>query len=281
MNSDSNKVPGILRRMIDGIMKPGLLVSVSYWYHLVIFLRSPSLAFRDFSSFRHRAFSRLWAVLGGLMSKELHGDTADRLKSASGMILDVGPGTGEIINRLNSDLITKAYGVEPAVDMHPALLKNIQECGLDGKYEILACGAEPQSLIPELERRGLLKSQSRETEGIFDAILCIRVLCGIPKQQETINELYRLLKPDGRLIFYEHIANPWPGRGASIVGYILQKFWLAAGWNLMMGGCELNRDTVSALKKAPAGHGMWKKTDIVYWDTWNAVPFVVGEMVKG
>ncbi len=48
----------------------------------------------------------------------------------------------------------------------------------------------------------------------------------------------------------------------------------------MLGGCELNRDTVSALKKAPAEPASWKKTDIVYWDTWNAVPFVVGEMVK-
>ncbi len=213
------------------------------------------------------------------MSKELHGDTADRLKSAHGMILDLGPGTGEMMSRLNPDLITKAYGIEPARDMHPALQKSIEKCGLDGKYEILACGAEPESLVPELEKRGMFQSQGGSSEGLFDTILCIRVLCGVPKQQETINELYRLLKPGGRLIFYEHIASPWPERG-SVVGYVLQKIWLLAGWNLMMGGCELNRDTVSALKKAPAGQENWKKTDIVYWDTWNALPFVVGEMVK-
>jgi SAM-dependent methyltransferase len=212
------------------------------------------------------------------MSQELEGSTFDLLQTAGGVVLDVGPGTGEMLCRLNPELIKKAYGVEPAVDMHQALQKNIDKNGLDGKYDILACGAEPATLIPALDKKGLLKTEGQSREGVFDAILCIRVLCGVPNQQETVNELYNLLKPGGRLIVCEHIASPWPKFG-SIVGYILQKFWILAGWNLLMGGCKLNRDTVRALETAGGVNG-WKKFDIVYCNPWDPIPFIAGELVK-
>ncbi len=124
------------------------------------------------------------------MSKELHGDIGERMKSASGVVLDLGPGTGEMMGWLdprshNESLWCRAL---PSICIR-RFAKKIDECGLDGKYDILACGAEPESLIPELERRGILESQRGSGEGVFDTILCIRVLCGIPKQRETINEL--------------------------------------------------------------------------------------------
>jgi hypothetical protein len=55
------------------------------------------------------------------MSQELQGSTFDLLQIAGGVVLDVGPGTREILHWLNLELIKKAYGVEPAVDIHQAL----------------------------------------------------------------------------------------------------------------------------------------------------------------
>lgn len=215
------------------------------------------------------------------MSQQLEGNTFDLLKTASGVVLDVGPGTGEILCRLNPELISQAYGAEPAVDMHPALQKNIENNGLTGKYTILACGAEPASLIPALDSQALLKLDGRSSEGVFDTILCIRVLCSVPNQQETVNGLYGLLKPGGRLILCEHVASPWPSQG-SLAAWILQKFWILAGWNFFMGGCKLNRDLVGALKAASAGGQKgWKAFDIGYWEIWHPIPFIVGELVKG
>ncbi|KAH8664647.1 S-adenosyl-L-methionine-dependent methyltransferase [Xylariales sp. PMI_506] len=214
------------------------------------------------------------------MSKDVHGDIEARLKSANGLVLDLGPGTGEMLSRMGTERITKIYGAEPAVDMHATLRANVAKIsGLDGKYEVLACGAEPESLVPALDKAGLISSSSA-SDGVFDTILCIRVLCGVPRQQETIEGLYRLLKPGGRMIIYEHVVSPWPAKGSSVLGYILQKVWYLAGWNLMMGGCEINRDTVSALTKAGAAQGGWKKVDLKYWDAWNAAPWIVGELVK-
>ncbi|OBT53756.1 hypothetical protein VE04_05050 [Pseudogymnoascus sp. 24MN13] len=272
--------PPLFERFLASVLKPAGLICYCYYYLLITFLQWPLLAFQDLQAFRHRAFSRVWGKVGAELSQQLEGNTFDMLKTASGVVLDVGPGTGEILCRLDPALITKAYGVEPAVDMHPALQKNINKAGLAGKYEIVSCGAEPATLIPALDKLALLKTEGRSNEGIFDTILCIRVLCSVPNQQDTVNELYRLLKPGGRLIVCEHIASPWPGR-ASVVAWILQKLWILAGWNVLMGGCKLNRGTVGALEAAGGGDRKgWKKIDIGYWETWHPIPFVVGELVK-
>jgi SAM-dependent methyltransferase len=219
------------------------------------------------------------------MSQKLHGDIDRRLATASGVVLDVGPGTGEMLSRMDASKMTKAYGVEPAVDMHAALRLNAAKNGFGAdKYEIIAAGAEPESLIPALHGAGLAVAGAGAGEGVFDTVLCVRVLCGVPRPQETVDELYRLLKPGGRMIVYEHVASPFPQvEGSTRLGYVMQRFWAWAGWNRMMGGCEIDRDTVGVLKRAGGSDSKskgWETVDLGYWDSWNAVPFIVGELVK-
>lgn len=206
------------------------------------------------------------------------GDSMDLLAAASGVVLDLGPGTGELLYRFNPELIVKAYGPEPAIDMHPALQKNIDKAGLTGKYEILTSGAEPDSLIPALAKKGVIKAEGLSTDGIFDTICCIRVLCGIPHTEETIKELYRLLKPGGKMIVAEHVVSPWPRKG-SVLGFIMQKVLLLFGWNLWMGGCNVNKDTLSMLEKAGGKNG-WKEFNLRYVASWSAIPFIVGKLIK-
>jgi SAM-dependent methyltransferase len=211
------------------------------------------------------------------MSEDMPGNTMDLLATASGVVLDLGPGTGDLIRRFNPDLIVKAYGPEPAVDMHSALQKNIDKAGLTGKYEILAAGAEPESLVPALAKKGVIKADGLSSEGIFDTICCTRVLCAVPQTEETIMELYRLLKPGGKIIVAEHVVSPWPRRG-SIFGFLMQKVLLLMGWNLWMC-CTLNNDTLSMFQKAGGRYG-WKQFDLRYASSWHPVPFIVGTLVK-
>jgi SAM-dependent methyltransferase len=212
------------------------------------------------------------------MSQQLAGNTFELLATASGTVLDLGPGTGCLLDKFNPVLIDKAYGAEPAVDMHSKLQGNIDATHLSEKYKILQCGAEPTSLIPALAKEGLLDADGHASEGIFDTIVCIRVLCSVPNQQDTINELYRLLKPGGRFIVSEHVTSPWPKLG-SLEGYLLQKFWAYFGWNVLMGGCKLNKDTIRAFQRAGGENG-WKSFELTYYNPWYPVPFVVGEIVK-
>src|ERR1700712_3851281 len=110
------------------------------------------------------------------MSAEMPANTRALMSPASGVVLDIGPGTGELVHTFKPAQITKVYGPEPAVDMHPALLANIKKAGLEDKYVVLAAGAEPATLIPALAKSGLIKANGGGNEGLFDTIMCIRVL---------------------------------------------------------------------------------------------------------
>jgi SAM-dependent methyltransferase len=212
------------------------------------------------------------------MSQEMPGNTMELIWSASGVVLDLGPGIGALVHHFDRSKITKAYGPEPAVDMHPKLQESIDKAGLTEKYEILSAGAEAETLIPALAKKGIIKTDGSTSNGLFDTIVCTRVLCGVPRQEETIEQLYRLLKPGGRMIICEHVISPWPTMGSPL-GWLVQRIWILAGWNFWMGGCTLNRDTVLALKKA-AGEKGWKRFDLKYSDPWHSIPFVVGTLEK-
>lgn len=213
------------------------------------------------------------------MSQEFAGQ--ELLATAKGVVLDLGPGTGECLRLFTPSLITTAYGPEPAVDMHPALQANIDKSGLNGKYEILAAGAEPDSLIPALAKKGVFAVSGISSEGVFDTILCTRVLCGVPHTEETIQQLFRLLKPGGRMIVSEHVTSPWPMRNpvSGVFGFVMQKVLILLGWNFWMGGCTLNKKTFQMLVDA-GGQGGWANVDVQYARSWHTVPFVVGILTK-
>jgi SAM-dependent methyltransferase len=212
------------------------------------------------------------------MSEELPGNTMELIKTASGVVLDIGPADGSLLHLFDPSKIAMAYGPEPAVDMHPRMRENIQRAGLTGKYEPLAAGAEPESLVPALASVRLIKADGSTSEGIFDTVIATRVLCGVHNPEETAKLLFTLLKSGGRMLICEHVTAPWPTVGTPL-GYVTQTVYWALGWNFWMGGCTINRDTVKSLKIAGGDHG-WKQFDLKFINAWHPVPFVVGVLVK-
>lgn len=220
------------------------------------------------------------------MSVEMPGPIDNLLSNVSGVVLDIGPGSGEMLSRFNPSKITTMYGAEPAADLHPGLLRNAEKAGFKGKYKSLLCGGEPESLIPALAKSGVLepsysdvtRGQQRpkqDEEGIFDEIMCIRVLCGVPHPQDTIRGLYGLLKPGGRLVVCEHVVNPWRTEGW-ILARLAQTVFTLLGWPFFMGGCELQRKTGQYLKDA----GEWESVKLQYMEPRTVIPFLVGELRK-
>jgi len=243
---------------------------------------NPLLVIQDFQTFKHKAFAKLWAVYGQGMSEEMPLGTIELLRSASGVVLDVGPGTGTQLHLFNPNTIEKIYGVEPAVDMHPELRRNAEKAGLGNKYEIIAAGAEVNSLIPALAKKKLLQNYSEDkyqSTGVFDTVVCCRVLCGVPKPAQTVEGLYRCLKPGGRMLICEHVVNPWPDSG-SLIGAVLQRVYMILGWSYFMGGCTLDRDTGKLLRNVAKQDGGWEKFDVKCQESWACLPFIVGELVK-
>jgi SAM-dependent methyltransferase len=244
----------------------------------VIFIeRHPTKLF-NMSEIRFQSFARLWIYNGEAMSEEMPGPIDELLSRCQGVILDIGPGSGELLRRFNTDKISAIYGAEPAAALHPGLLKNAKKAGFGDRYHALLCGGEPESLIPALHKSGILKvtgTGGTAEAGIFDEICCLRVLCGVPHPQETIKGLYALLKPGGRMVVCEHVVNPWRTEG-SVPARFMQMVYTLGGWPFFMGGCELQRHTLEFLREA----GEWEKFDLKFVGPKDGIPFVVGELVK-
>ncbi|ORY18841.1 hypothetical protein BCR34DRAFT_621323 [Clohesyomyces aquaticus] len=269
---------------VPTVLRPGILLTKAiYHFTMAIFEtifteRSPSSLF-NLTLLRHKSFARLWIANGEAMTIQMPGPLDALLSTSRGVILDIGPGSGEILPRFNSAQISAMYGAEPAIDLHPGLLRNAEKNGLGGKYHALVCGGEPESLIPALHKSGILSSGSGGGEGVFDEICCIRVLCGVPRPRETIRGLYGLLKPGGRMVVCEHVVNPWRTPEGSVVGRLAQVVYTLLGWPFFMGGCELQRHTPEFLTEA-AGKDGWASESFEYVEPTNAFPFYVGELRK-
>ncbi len=68
-------------------------------------------------------------------------------------------------------------------------------------------------------------------------------LCSVPKPRQALEEIRRVLKPSGQLLFVEHGAAPDPGVA----------FWqdrLTQVWKRIAGGCHLNRNISQLLREA-------------------------------
>ncbi|EKG17939.1 Methyltransferase type 11 [Macrophomina phaseolina MS6] len=228
----------------------------------------------QFSKVRDRAFSRFWTAYGEFMSEGMSEDATNLLRDVRGTVLDVGPGSGDLAIYFNASQLTHVYGVEPAGKLHDKLRANVKRAGLQDKYSVLHCGAQPESLIPALADAGLF---AHGAEGIFDEICCMRVLCGVPRPEETVRGLYKLLKPGGKLVVHEHVANPWRQNG-SLFARALQTIYGWMGWGLFLG-CRLNTPTKDILLKAGGKDG-WSKVALMDLEMWSVLPYCTGYLIK-
>lgn len=152
----------------------------------------------SYGAFQHAWFGRFWKWFGPLSTEQGRVSVEPLLKSADGVVLDIGPGNGQWLYLFaagKNSKITKIYGVEPNTEHHAALRESIVRAGLDGVYEILSVGAE------DLRSCGI-------QEGSIDTIATIQVLCSVPGPQKIVKSLYPYLKPGGRWLVYEHIRTP-------------------------------------------------------------------------
>ncbi|KAL4913855.1 S-adenosyl-L-methionine-dependent methyltransferase [Aspergillus aurantiobrunneus] len=208
------------------------------------------------------------------------------LAQASGVVLDVGPGTGTQMPLLKRPGIKAIYGAEPCAGLHGELRKRAADEGLGGKYTILPCSVVQRELEGELEKVGLLDSTTTTIRarggavGVFDTIVTVRVLCSVPEFERTVEELYALLKPGGKMLVVEHVVNPWRTAKGSILARVLQGVYHLFGWRWVMGDCCLNRDTEGVLKRVAAGDGGWESADVERWFESTCMAYIAGVFVK-
>ncbi|RMD44269.1 hypothetical protein DV735_g809, partial [Chaetothyriales sp. CBS 134920] len=194
--------------------------------------------------------------------------------------------------------VRKIYGAEPCVPLHKAVLASARKAGLaDGVYEVVAASAERESLLAGLAKAGVFDvdgGKEKEKEkgglgGVFDTIVCVRVLCSVEDVEETCETLYALLKPGGKLLFVEHVVNPWQTPKGSRLARVMQTVYSLLGWSFFVGSCHLTRNTGQILVNTPkryqerrngSGPTAWREVQLDTHFGWSALPFTSGTLVK-
>jgi len=135
--------------------------------------------------------------------------------AAEGQVLEVGIGSGVNLP-LYSVNVTRVLGLEPS----PKLIE-------------LAGQAARQASVPTVLLNGTAEQIPLEDRSV-DTVVMTWVGCSIPDPGRALQEMRRVLRPGGRLLFVEHGRSPelgverWQDR-------------LTPMWQRLSSGCHLNR----------------------------------------
>ena len=144
------------------------------------------------------------------------------LGGARGAVLEIGGGTGANLPHYGD--VARVTVVEPDPFMRRRLLTKSRAARVP--VEVSAAGAEALPF----------------PDGCFDTVVSTLVLCTVPDQDLALGEIRRVLRPDGRLLFIEHVRASgsmarWQDRIEPL-------------WRRLLAGCHPNRDTVAAIGRA-------------------------------
>lgn len=118
-----------------------------------------------------------------------------------------------------------------------------------------------QRLKPHIQLRAGVAESLPFEDGSLDWALCTLVLCSVQQPERSLQELRRVLKPQGELLFLEHVRGQgWKGRLHD---------WCTPWWSWLVHGCHLNRATGDALQR------QFVVEDIEHLEI-ASVPFVFG-----
>jgi SAM-dependent methyltransferase len=150
------------------------------------------------------------------------------------------------------------YAVDPNPCYGDNIATKLKKLDLQDKYKLLVCGIEDSEI---LRKEGV-------SEGSMDTVLSIQVLCSVGDVKSVMKEVWKLLKPGGSFVFWEHVKNK-----DTTTALAQSKYWLShcgcaleaacranlriacinPAWSTLIGCC-LNRDIMSDILSA----GEWE-----------------------
>jgi ubiquinone/menaquinone biosynthesis C-methylase UbiE len=169
-------------------------------------------------------FSRLYDPAMAPLEKHFLHELRERLVGkAYGNVLEIGSGTG--LNFPIYKQVEKVVAIEPNLFMREKSL--LRAKGAEVQIEVVAGDAGNLPFAND----------------VFDTAICTLVICTVPDPNQVLQELRRVVKPGGVVLFIEHVRFTGSGLGH------LQD-WLTPLWRHLCDGCYLNRNTLDLVKSA-------------------------------
>lgn len=170
---------------------------------------------------------------------------------AAGNVLEIGIGSGLNLPYYNTTQVDRITGIDPSPEMWEL---NAWDGDIDLEY--MKASAE------ELQFK----------DNTFDSVVCTYTLCSIPDPNKALQEIKRVLKPEGKFIFTEHGLAP--DEKVSKIQNRINPFWKKVG-----GGCHLNRNIESLISNNNMNFQTidkmyipgWKPASFNYWGVASAM----------
>jgi ubiquinone/menaquinone biosynthesis C-methylase UbiE len=170
------------------------------------------------------------------------------LSSASGRVLEIGAGTGLNVAHY-PDGIAELVLTEPDEAMRRRLTRRLER-----HRRVARIVDAPAERLPL-------------ADASVDTVVSTLVLCTVNDPERTLGEIARVLRPDGQLLFVEHV------RASSRFLAACQDYLLKP-WRGFAGGCHCNRPTVELMRAC----GFAIAADEVVW---RGMPAIVHPLIAG
>lgn len=198
----------------------------------------------------HRLFAFCFAHLAP-RAERLDGALGHRrelLAHARGRVVEIGSGTGLNLPHY-PEAVTQVVATEPDPHMRRRLAKAV------------AFAPRPVAVVDAVAERLPFADRA------FDTAVASLVLCSVDDPGASLAELRRVLRPDGRLLVYEHVRAEDPRRAA-------RQDLLERPWGLVGAGCHPNRATPHAVEAAGFVWEELRRFEMP--GLWLAAPHVLG-----
>lgn len=159
-------------------------------------------------------------------SKPIARQRAKIVPQASGLVLEIGFGSGRNLGFYDPARVTKLIATEP-------------EAGIRALGEAAARTAA----VPVEVRPDAAEALTSLPDRSVDAVVCTYTLCTVHNPLAALQEARRVLKPGGRFLFCEHGLAP----DAPVAR---QQRAIEPIWRRIAGGCRLTRDPAALLAQA-------------------------------
>jgi ubiquinone/menaquinone biosynthesis C-methylase UbiE len=146
------------------------------------------------------------------------------LEPLRGDIVEIGPGVG--INLRYYAAAVRWTGIEPNHYMHQHIRR---QAANTGRAITLHCAPAEQMPLADASA---------------DAVVATHVFCSVHDAPAVLREVLRVLRPGGRVAFFEHVAAPQGSR---------RRTWqriVAPVWRCIADGCRCCQDTERILRAA-------------------------------